>query len=104
MSREVVSWAAIVRGEEEEAGATIVVPLIEGREVLVLLGWAVVRAVGRGVDEEAVVRVVGGRWSGSLEGGGGGGGVCGRVGGCLESAGGIGIAGDHLEDGRPERQ
>lgn len=100
MSREVVSWEAIVRGEEEEAGATIVVPLIEGREVLVLLGWAVVRAVGRGVDEEAVVRVVGGRWSGSLEGGGGSG-VFGRVGGFLVFAGGIRIAGDHLEDGRP---
>lgn len=100
MSREVVSWEAIVRGEEEEAGATIVVPLIEGREVLVLLGWAVVRAVGRGVDEEAVVRVVGGRWSGSLEGGGVGGGVR----GCLEFASCVGIAGDHLEDGRPEWQ
>lgn len=98
MSREVVSWEAIVRGEEEEAAAVVVVVLLAGSMEFVLLGWVLVRAVGRGVDEEAVVRVVGGGWSGALEGGAVGrrGGVCwaGRV-----IAGGIRIAGKHLRSG-----
>lgn len=74
MSREVVSWLAIVKGEDE-VGAEVWGGW-EGLDVLGL-GWWVLR-VGRGVVEESVVKVGGRRESGLLGGGGGGseGGSC----------------------------
>ena len=66
MSREVVSWLAIVKGEDEVG--TEVSGGWEELDVLGL-GWWVLR-VGRGVVEESVVKVGGRRESGLLGGGG----------------------------------